>query len=404
MDRIVIVGTGQGGFQAAASLRQEGFQGQILMLGDEPGLPYQRPPLSKAYMADGDGDRLLLKPAAFYDRAAIILRAGLRVTAIDRGAREVICADGSRQPYDHLVIATGARTLRPPIPGLDAPGVHELRTLADAQAIRAALAATRHAVVVGGGFIGLEFAGMARAAGVAVTVIEAAPRLMARAVSAPMSARFLDLHRAMGSTVLLDAMAARVLTDDAGRAAGVELTDGRTVAGDMVLVAAGVRPNVELAQAAGLACDNGILVDGGMATADPAISALGDVAAFPGPLGRPIRLESVQAAVDHARHIARRLCKGDAAPYGAVPWFWSDQGPHKLQIAGLLTDADEVIALPQPDAEPAMLLLRQGRLAAVETINAPGIHMAARRLIGTPKEVLANAGYDLRQAMKASAA
>ena len=404
MDRIVIVGTGQGGFQAAASLRQEGFEGQILMLGDEPGLPYQRPPLSKAYMADGDGDRLLLKPAAFYDRAAITLRAGLRVTAIDRGAREVICADGSRQPYDHLVIATGARTLRPPIPGLDAPGVHELRTLADAQAIRAALVETRHAIVIGGGFIGLEFAAMARAAGVAVTVIEAAPRLMARALSQPMSARFLELHRAMGTEVLLDAKAARVLADGAGRASGVELADGRRLAGDLVLVATGVRPNVELAQDAGLACANGILVDAGLATGDPAISALGDVAAFPGPLGEPIRLESVQAAVDHARHIARRLVKQDAAPYAAVPWFWSDQRKHKLQIAGLLIGADEVITLPQPDAEPAVLLLRQGRLAAVETINAPGIHMAARRLIGTPKEVLANAGYDLRQAMKASAA
>ena len=240
---------------------------------------------------------------------------------------------------------------------------------------------------------------MARAAGTAVTVVEAAPRLMARAVSEPMSAHFLDLHRAMGTRVLLGATAARILTD-AGRAAGVELSDGRQVAGDMVLVATGVRPNVELAQAAGLPCANGILVDAGLATADPAISALGDVAAFPGPLGAPVRLESVQAAVDHARHIARRLVRGDASAYAAVPWFWSDQGSHKLQIAGLLTDADDIVELPQPGGHPVVLLFRQGRLAAVETINAPAIHMAARRLIGTGKDRLRDHAFDLRAALK----
>ncbi|MDQ7776864.1 MAG: FAD-dependent oxidoreductase [Paracoccus aminovorans] len=401
MQRIVIIGSGQGGQQAAASLRQEGFSGDILLLGDEPGLPYQRPPLSKAYMADGDADALTLKPASFYERSAITLRDGTRATAIDRDARQVTTADGGSHAYDQLILATGARNFRPPIPGLDAAGVQELRTLADAARIRQALAQARHAIVIGGGFIGLEFAAMARAAGVAVTVIEAAPRLMARAVSPPMSAHFLDLHRAMGTEVLLDAMAARILTG-AGRAAGVELADGRQVAGDMVLVATGVRPNVELAQAAGLPCANGIIVDAGLATADPAISALGDVAAFPGPLGAPIRLESVQAAVDHARHIARRLVKGDASPYAAVPWFWSDQGSHKLQIAGLLTDADEVVELPQPGGHPVVLLFRQGRLAAAETINAPGIHMAARRLIGCPIDTLRDHAFDLRAALKAS--
>lgn len=404
MERIVIIGTGQGGQQMATSLRQEGFEGEILMLGEEPGLPYQRPPLSKAYMAHGDADALLLKPASFFERSALTLRDGVQVTAIDRAAREVACADGTRHGYDHLVIATGARNLRLPIPGLDAPGVHALRTLADAAAIRAALAGTRHAIVVGGGFIGLEFAAMARAAGVAVTVVEAGPRLMSRALSQPMSARFLELHRAMGTEILLNACAARVLTDDAGRASGVRLADGRQIAGGMVLIAAGVRPNSELAAEAGLDCDNGIVVDAGLATGDPAISALGDVAAFPGPDGAQVRLESVQAAVDHARHIARRLLKGDVAPYAAVPWFWSDQGKYKLQIAGLLTGADEVIALPRPDdAEPAFLLFRQGRLAAVETINAPGLHIAARRLIGREIEQLRMHAFDLKAALSASA-
>jgi 3-phenylpropionate/trans-cinnamate dioxygenase ferredoxin reductase subunit len=403
MDRIIIIGTGQGGLQMAASLRQEGFSGEILMLGEEPGLPYQRPPLSKAYMANGDAGALVLKPASFYERAAITLRDGVRVTAIDRATREAICADDTRHVYDHLVIATGARNMRPPIPGLQAPGVHELRTLTDAAAIREALAATRHAIVVGGGFIGLEFAAMARAAGIAVTVIEAAPRLMSRALSQPMSARFLKLHRDMGTEVLLDAKAARVLVDGDGHVSGVELADGRQVAGDMALIATGVRPNIELAEAAGLVCQNGILVDGSLATSDPAISALGDVAAFPGPLGQSIRLESVQAAVDHARHIAKRLLKAEIAPYAAVPWFWSDQGKYKLQIAGLLTEADEVIPLASPDGEPATLLFRHGRLAAVETINAPGIHMAARRLIGCDIQTLRAHDFDLKAAIKAHA-
>ncbi|HWL57648.1 MAG TPA: FAD-dependent oxidoreductase [Paracoccus sp. (in: a-proteobacteria)] len=403
MERIVIIGTGQGGQQMAASLRQEGFAGEILMIGDEPGLPYQRPPLSKAYMASGDAAALTLKPASFYERSEITLRDTTRVARIDRLAREVETEDGTRHGYDHLVLATGARNFRPPVPGIDAPGTVELRTLADAEAIRLRLAGTRHAVVVGGGFIGLEFAAMARAAGVAVTVVEAAPRLMSRALSPQMSGHFLDLHRQMGTEVVLGAMAARVLTDAQGQASGVALADGREILGDMVLIATGVRPNVELAVEAGLDCDNGISVDGGLVTSDPAISALGDVASFPGPLGAPLRLESVQAAVDHARHIARRLVRGEDAPYSAVPWFWSDQGKTKLQIAGLGQGADQAILRDEPTG-PTVLLFGQGRLLAVETVNAPGIHMAGRKLIGMPLAELQAHDLDLRAAAKAGAA
>ena len=394
--RVVIIGTGQGGFQMAASLRQEGFAGPVTLIGDEPGLPYQRPPLSKAYMADGAAERLLLKPATFYDRSALTLIEA-RATRIDRDARVVETADGGRHPYDHLVIATGARAFRPAIPGLADPAVLELRTLADAAGLRARLAGTRHAIVVGGGFIGLEFAAMARAAGVEVTVLEAAPRLMARAVSPAMSDWFLAAHRALGVEVLLDAAVAAV------EGAGVRLADGRVIAGDLVLAATGVRPNAEIAAEAGLAVENGVVVDSALLTADPAISALGDCAAFPLPEGGRVRLESVQAAVDHARHIARRLVKGEAGDYAAVPWFWSDQGSHKLQIAGLGTGADEVLPLPAAEGQAVVLLFRQGRLAAVETVNAPAQHMAARRLIGAPKAVLETAGYDLRQATKALA-
>lgn len=400
MERIVIIGSGQGGFQAAASLRQEGFEGEITLIGEEPGLPYQRPPLSKAYMADGDADRLLLKPAGFYERSHITLRDRTRVAEIDRDGRRVLTEDGSAHPYDHLILAMGARNFRPPIPGQEAEGVMELRTLADAEGLRARLAETRHAIVIGGGFIGLEFAAMARAAGVGVTVLEATPRLMGRALSPAMSAFFLDAHRAMGTEVLLGAAARRIEAEN-GRVSGVDTADIRVIPGDLVLMATGIRPNVELAEAAGLHVDNGVVVDGALATSDPAISALGDVASFPLADGSRVRLESVQAAVDHARHIAKRLLKGETAPYAAVPWFWSDQGKLKLRIAGLGAGADEARELPSQGDEKVVLLYHDGRLVAAETVNAPGPHMAARRLIGAPKAELEAVGYDLKAAMKA---
>ena len=302
-----------------------------------------------------------------------------------------------------LILATGARNLRPPLPGLEAEGVLELRTLADAARIRARLAGAKRVIVIGGGFIGLEFAAMARAAGVGVTVLEAAPRLMGRALSPGMSAHFLEAHRAMGTEVRLGA-AARRIEARGGVVAGVETADGAVLPGDLVLVACGIRPNVELAAAAGLGIDNGILVDAELRSSDPAISALGDVACFPLPDGSRVRLESVQAAVDHARHIARRLVTGAAGAYAAVPWFWSDQGKLKLQIAGLGSGADSAVTVPQPDGAPMILLFRAGRLCAVETVNAPGQHMAARRLIGTPREDLAAVGNDLREALKTGAA
>lgn len=396
--RVVVIGTGQGGFQLAASLRQEGFAGSVTLIGEEPGLPYQRPPLSKAYMADGDAERLLLKPAGFYARSAITLIDRTRASRIDRDARTVHTADGAAHPYDHLVLATGARPFRPPVEGLDGPDTVELRTLADAALLRGRLARTRHAIVIGGGFIGLEFAAMARAAGVDVTVLEAAPRLMARALSPALSDWFLAAHRAMGTEVLLGVGVAAVETGQ-----GVRLTDGRNIAGDLILAATGVRPNVELAEEAGLAVQNGVVVDGRLVSADPAISALGDCAAFPLADGARVRLESVQAAVDHARHIARRLVKGATGDYAAVPWFWSDQGKHKLQIAGLGAGADEVLSLPQSADQPVMLLFRAGRLAAVETVNAPAQHLAARKLIGTPREELEEVGFDLKEALRTTA-
>jgi len=405
IDRVVIIGTGQGGLQLAASLRQEGFAGAITLIGDEPGLPYQRPPLSKTYMKEGNPDRLLLKPATFYESAGIRVLESTRAVAIDRAARQVLTADGRRHDYDHLVLATGARNSMPPVTGTDQEHVVGLRTLADAEAIRRRLPAIRRAVVIGGGFIGLEFASVARAAGVEVTVIEAQDRLMARAVSPPISARFLDAHRAAGAGILLESLAATIAPP--GAESGVTLATGEHVGGDLVLIATGVVPNTELAAEAGLAVENGIAVDESLRTADPAISAIGDCASVPGPDGSRIRLESVQAAVDHARHVARQLATGETRPYAAVPWFWSDQGELKLQIAGLAPRADRQTVLPEEGPVETVLGFRGDHLVSVETVNAPGPHMAARKLFGLGPVSLAEvegSGFDLRALAKGRAA
>jgi 3-phenylpropionate/trans-cinnamate dioxygenase ferredoxin reductase component len=398
--RVVIVGAGQAGQQVAATLRQEGFAGAITLIGDEPGLPYQRPPLSKAYMKDGQPERLQLAPAAFYDKNAVTLLAGIRVDAIDREAGEVVTAEGARHGYDHLVLATGARNLRPPIMGAEHGEVVELRTLRDADAIRARLGRTRAAIVIGGGFIGLEFAAVARAAGVEVTVVEALDRLMARVASPAISARFLAAHEGWGTRVLFEALATSIEIGADG--AGVTLAAGDRIEADMVLLATGVVPNAELAAEAGLRIENGIAVDARLLTDDPAISAIGDCASFPGPHGARVRLESVQAAVDHARHVARRIARGETAEYAAVPWFWSDQGDLKLQIAGLTSAADARVCLPEEGPVRTVMGFRDGKLASVETVNAPGDHMAARRLLarGATEAELRAAGWDLRAAAK----
>ncbi|WP_415391806.1 NAD(P)/FAD-dependent oxidoreductase [Paracoccus sp. SJTW-4] len=402
-EHVVIIGAGQGGLQVAASLRQDGFKGRITLIGDEPGLPYQRPPLSKGYMADGDASRLALKPQGFFDTEGVDYRPETPVARIDLAAGRVQLAGSEALPFDRLVLATGARNILPPLPGIELPGVHLLRGLADAAALRAAMAGARRAVVIGGGFIGLEFAAVAAAAGVEVTVIEAADRLMSRAVTPPTSARFLDFHRGAGVEVRLGALGAAILGDES--ATGVALADGSTIPADLVLVAVGVRPNVELAQDAGLAVADGITVDGHLRSSDPRVFAIGDCANFPLD-GRHVRLESVQAAADHARHVARSIAGQEQPPYDALPWFWSDQGPLKLQIAGLSAGWDATHALQDATgATDTVLAFREDRLIAVETINQAGRHMAARRLLAQPagisRDTLAAHDYDLRAALSA---
>jgi len=385
MDRIVIIGAGQGGLQAAISLRQEGYDGALTLIGGEAGLPYQRPPLSKAYLKSGDAGALRLRPETFYDKNAVELVTETWVDRIDRAGRVVHAGDRSFA-YDHLILATGTRNLRPPIAGTDR--CLDLRTLADAVKLRAVLDSPKRCAVIGGGFIGLEFAAVARGLGHDVTVAEAAPRLMARVVSPEISAYFKDLHDGLGTVLHLGDPAAEV-TD-----AGMVLKSGAEVAADVVLMAAGVVPNAELAAEAGLGVNNGVVVNDRLLTADANISALGDCAVFPDPTtGRPVRPESVQAATDHARLIAKRLIKGEDLPYAAVPWFWSDQADAKLQIAGLAAPEDAT----HRRADGAIFRFAGDRLSAVETVNNARTHMQARKALAGPdvsRDALAAVDYD----------
>ncbi|MDP3897393.1 MAG: FAD-dependent oxidoreductase [Mesorhizobium sp.] len=408
INRVLIAGSGQGGFQAAASLRQEGFEGEIVLLGDEPGLPYQRPPLSKTYLKEGNGDRLLFRNADFFEKNAIRLEDGRRLAAIDRMDRGIVLDDGRRLAYDHLILALGARNRRLPLPGIDLANVLNLRTLADADIIRAHLAASSSLVVIGGGFIGLEIAATARAIGLHVTVLEATARLMSRVVSQPISDYFLAAHRGSGVDIRLNALAARIVDDGAGRVCEVELAGGERIAADLVLVSAGVLPNAEIAEAAGLYVHDGIRVNDLLATEDAAISAIGDCASFPfGHDGIQTRLESVQNAVDQAKCVARRLV-GHAEPYAKVPWFWSDQAGDKLQMAGLTAGADHhVVRGSHAEGRLSVLCFRREELVGVETVNVGGDHMAARRLLGWEEpltlERAQSAAFDLAALMKAGA-
>ncbi|WP_306133005.1 NAD(P)/FAD-dependent oxidoreductase [Roseivivax marinus] len=386
-ERVVIVGAGQGGFQAAASLRQEGYEGDITLIGAESSLPYQRPPLSKAYLKSGDAGALSLRPESFYGKNRIEFIPDTRIERIDRDEQVVFSEDASWH-YDHLVLATGTRNLRPKIDGLDY--AIDLRTLADAQVLREALSEPKRCAVIGGGFIGLEFAAVARSLGHEVSVAEAAPRLMARVVSPEISQRFLDLHERLGTAIKLQS-AAREVTSS-----GISLSSGEDIPADLILLAAGVRPNTELAEAAGLPVENGIIVDANLLTSDRAISALGDCAVFPDPrTGRPVRLESVQAATDHARAISKRIVRGQSDPYAAVPWFWSDQADHKLQIAGLASPSDTSVAI----GNDTVLRFDGQTLSAVETVNNQKIHMKTRKLMAQgallTRDILEDVAYDL---------
>jgi 3-phenylpropionate/trans-cinnamate dioxygenase ferredoxin reductase component len=400
---VIIVGAGHGGYQVAASLRQAGFAGRVCLVNDEAHLPYQRPPLSKAYIKGSAGpESLFFRPEKFYQDQKIELIAG-RVTAIDRGEGRVALASGSSLHYGHLVLATGARNRLLDLPNANLSDVKYLRILDESEALRALMPSKRRAVIIGAGFIGLEFASTARIKGLEVDVIELAPRVMARAVTAEVSDYFQQRHREAGIRIHLGVQATSIEAEG-GKVTGVSLSDGRHLPADLVVVGVGVLPNIELAADAGLAVASGIIVDEYLLTADPNISAIGDCALFASPrFGGSLRLESVQNATDHARNVAARLT-GDKKVYDGQPWFWSDQGDDKLQIAGLTTGYDQVVMRGDPAKKAfSAFCYKQGRLVGIESINRAGDHMFGRRLLGMNRslapENAADESFDLKSAL-----
>lgn len=400
--RVVIVGAGHAGGTAAALLRQYGYAGPITLLGDEPIAPYQRPPLSKAWLkGEADADSLALKPVSFYAEHDIDLRMGVRVAAIDRQARAVRLADGETVPYDALILATGARARRLTLPGAELNGVLELRTAADAETLKTAIGPGKTVAIIGGGYIGLEAAASARALGAEAVVVEVLPRVLARVASEPLSDFFQAYHRARGVRFELGVGVAG-FKGEAGRITGVELSDGRTIACDMALVGVGALPNEELASAAGLDCANGVVVDLEARTSDPAIFAIGDVTNRPMPLyDRRHRLESVPNALEQAKQAACAIT-GRPAPAPEVPWFWSDQYDVKLQIAGVPFECDETVLRGDPAAGRfAVFHLKGGAVHAVEAVNAPPEFMMGKQLIAQRRAVardkLANPAVSMKE-------
>jgi 3-phenylpropionate/trans-cinnamate dioxygenase ferredoxin reductase subunit len=391
-ERIIIIGAGQAGAQAVATLRAEGFAGSIVMVGDELFAPYQRPPLSKAYLSGAlERERLFLKPDAFYAEAKCELILGVSAKSIDRTKKTVSLSDGRVLAYDKLLIATGSRVRRIPVPGADLKGIHYLRGIADVDALRPGFEKGARLAVVGGGYIGLEVAAVAVKRGVDVTVFESLDRVMARAVSPQISAFYEDVHRAAGVRFLMNTTVEAFEGTDKLTAVRA---GGATHTADIALVGIGVVPNEELVKDMGLTCTDGIVVNQFAETEDPAIFAAGDCTRHIGREGDPIRLESVQNAIDQAKHAALAMV-GKHTPYGEVPWFWSDQYDLKLQIAGLAKHGDRIVVRGVPASRKfAAFHLRGGRVAAVEAVNAAPEYIVGRKLIAdrahVPPERLAD--------------
>ncbi|SUE28891.1 ferredoxin reductase [Nocardia farcinica] len=406
-DPIVIVGAGHGGATLAALLRQSGHTGGVVVIGAERHHPYHRPPLSKKFT--GRDASQPLRPAEFYPENDIDLRRGIRVSAIDRAAMRLQLSDGSALPYRALVLATGSTPRSLPVPGADAEGVLALRTVEDALALGAALERGDRLAIVGGGYVGMEVAAVARSAGVEVTVIEREERILARVASAELSRRLSDAHRERGAAIMTGAQVAAVRSVG-GRACGIELTDGRIVTADTVLVGIGAVPEDQLAHHAGLACDNGVLVDEWSRTSDPAVFAIGDVARRPLPgADGLVRLESIPNVTEQARQVTAALL-GAEHPGHEVPWFWSDQFDLKLKIAGLIAPGARVVAREgsKPGTFALFHLTGEDNVVAVETANAPGEFIAGKKLVAERTKVdpglLADAAVSLRDVTAASAA
>lgn len=396
----IIIGAGQAGAQGAQSLRAAGFQGRIVLLGEEPAAPYQRPPLSKAYLQGTlSADRLALKPEAFYEQNGVDLRLGVRASAIDRKNARVELEGGESLAYDRLLIATGAPPRRLHCPGTELPGVHYLRTIADCEGLRPVLASARRLVIVGAGYIGLEVAASARKAGRAVTVLEAQSRVLQRVAGTEISAFFDGLHRAHGVDLRLGAALSHF--EGRGRIERAVLMSGEKIDCDAALIGVGAMPAIDLAKDAGLAIDNGVATDEHAATSDPAIYAAGDCASHPSRLyGRRMRLESVPNAIEQAKAAGANMA-GGVVVYDAVPWFWSDQYDVKLQTAGVAEGADEAVIRGDPSAARfSVWSLKEGRVLAVDAVNDPASFLASKKMIAakTPVDAkrLADPAADLK--------
>ena len=383
---VLIVGAGYAAGELAIRLRQGGYEAPITMIGAEPHLPYHRPPLSKSFLSgELPQDELLLRPEATYTKFGITFMGSTKVAGIDRAAHTVRLGDGRTLNYTKLILATGGHARRLACPGADLDGVLTLRTLDDVTAIRARLSPGRRLVIIGGGYIGLEVAAVAIKQGATVTVVEAAPRVLARVAGAEISAFYEKVHRDAGVTVLTGQMVEALvgLPEDPAHVGGVVLGSGQTLAADFVLAGVGLVPHTELAEAAGLQVQNGIWVDEYCRTADPDVLSIGDCSNHPCPfLGRRVRLESVPNALVQARVAADTIC-GRLVPYNAVPWFWSDQYDLKLQAVGLADGHDQVVLRGSMEARSFVVFyLRQGVVIAADAVNKGGEFLMAKRLVG----------------------
>jgi 3-phenylpropionate/trans-cinnamate dioxygenase ferredoxin reductase component len=376
MDRIVVVGAGQAGASLVARLRAKGFGGVITLLGEEPVPPYQRPPLSKAYLlGDMALERLFLRPESFYADQGIALRTDARVTGVDRAAKHVYLGD-EVLPYDALALTTGSSPRRLPASiGGALPGVYTVRGLADVDAMASEFREGARAVIVGGGYIGLEAAAVAAKRGLDVTVLEMAPRILARVAAAETAEAVHALHEQHGVRILTDTALARI--DGAERVTGVTLADGTALPADFVIVGIGIAPATDLAEAAGLTLDNGIATDAQGRTSDPAIWSAGDCASFPWQGGR-LRLESVQNAIDQAECVADNML-GAGRDYEPMPWFWSDQYDMKLQIAGL--NAGYTLVVVRDAGARSHWYFNGDRLISVDALGDPRAYMVGKRMI-----------------------
>ena len=400
---IIIIGGGQAGAQAIDTLRREGFSGRLVLIGDELELPYQRPPLSKKYLSgEMAADRLLFRHRSFYDEHRVELKLGRRAVRLDAAARQVELGDGENLTYDRLLLCLGAESRRLTCPGATLQGVLYLRGLADVPPIQAGVKPRARIVIIGGGYIGLETAATCRKMGCEVTVLEMADRIMNRVVAPAVSQYFAQEHRTHGVNIVCDMRVVRL--EGGARVERVVCADGSSHAADLVIVGVGAVATTELASEAGLACDNGVVVDEYCRTSDPSIYAAGDCTNHPSPrFGRRVRLESVDNAFEQAKTAALNLLDRPVT-HDRVPWFWSDQFDNKLLIVGLSQDHDRQVLRGDPAARSFSVCYLKGReLLAVEAINHSKDYMAARKHIAERAllnpEKLADAGLALKEAI-----